>query len=144
MDNAKPQLLWGEAGRADGATDREEVRLTKVQAKKDLSILKNKHQVHKFIYNTEGTLAIGSISKAVCPKSLSHPALATWADGGEVVSAGYLHRFRKTIYVVNHSGHYRPDFERLKPVARHIGLLGLKVREIKAGTLRHRLLQKLA
>ncbi|NRN27594.1 hypothetical protein [Photorhabdus heterorhabditis] len=62
-------------------------------------------RAHKFIFNERGQLAIGSISKKIDPKMLSHPALAVTADrSSEVLSAGYLYRRGNTIYTRHLSG----------------------------------------
>ncbi|CAQ82182.1 Hypothetical protein PAU_00089 [Photorhabdus asymbiotica] len=109
---------------------------------RDLDILSDTTKSHKFIFNVEGKLAIGSISKKVNPKMLSHPVLAKEAGGSRVISAGYMYRYRDAVYLVNHSGHYRPSVGRLLPVSGFIrNNFGYHTKIVPAETFKHGMLK---
>ncbi|MCW7762629.1 RHS repeat domain-containing protein [Photorhabdus luminescens] len=142
LENTKQKLYPVEENLAGWAQFNDEATVTMVHKPSDLGILSDTTRSHKFVFNQEGKLAIGSISKAVDPKMLSHPALAAIAGKSGVISAGYLHRVGNKIFLVNHSGHYRPSFERLVPVRGFIqNDMGLKAYKIRANSLTHLLLK---
>lgn len=67
--------------------------------------------VHKFVIDRGGNMNIGTIS-GVHTKSLSHAVLGKNFTE-DVVSAGYITQKFGRVIVVNHSGHFRPDFRSL-------------------------------
>ncbi|WP_080419805.1 RHS repeat domain-containing protein [Burkholderia ubonensis] len=138
LPNTKLKLLDVEDNLAGWAQRNGEATITHVKKASDLSILNDTSRSHKFIFNQDGNLTIGSVSKSVDPKMLSHPTLAASSGNGEVISAGYLHRSGDVVSIVNHSGHYRPDFSRLRPVSNYIRReFGLKTRLVEAESLGH-------
>ncbi|PQQ28897.1 RHS repeat-associated core domain-containing protein [Photorhabdus hindustanensis] len=142
LENTKQKLYPVEENLAGWAQREGEATVTVVHKTSDLDVLSDTTRSHKFVFNQEGKLAIGSISKEVDPKMLSHPALAAIAGKSGVISAGYLHRAGNKIFLVNHSGHYRPSFERLVPVKGYIqNDLELKTYKIRANSLEHLLLK---
>lgn len=121
-----------------------EAQVSMVSSPEDLSIVSDTTKSHKFIFTEDGTLAIGSINKKLDPKVLSHPCLAARAGGGDISSAGYIYRIKDKMFVVNHSGHYTPDFDTLRTVQRHIKeQYGLNVKKVKATSLAHGILKYL-
>ncbi|EOZ4641658.1 hypothetical protein ACQRKX_004680, partial [Enterobacter cloacae] len=139
LRNTKAALYDVEENLAGWAVRNGDAQINIITDARSLEVLNNKNQAHKFILNEDGILAVGSISKRVNPKNLSHPVLAGGNDSPGVIAAGYLHRQGRTVYVVNLSGHYLPDYNRLKPVASMLeNSFNLKVKTVKAGKFYHR------
>ncbi|WP_447866579.1 RHS repeat-associated core domain-containing protein [Rahnella bonaserana] len=142
LENGKQVTFDGEENLAGWAKREGLAKTTKVNAEKDFSVLSDTSQAHKFIFNEDGDLMIGSITKKTDPKRLSHPVLAADAGDAKVISAGYIYKFMNKIYVVNHSGHYRPPVESLDSVHNHISsTFGMQVTKIKANSYKHGLLK---
>lgn len=87
--------------------------------------------VHKFVMSSDGAINIGTIN-GVGPKTLSHPVLANHLD--DVVSAGYMANVGDRVVITNHSGHFRPNFESLNPIAEQLSKLGVETVKVRAGT----------
>ncbi|HGY3148416.1 TPA: RHS repeat-associated core domain-containing protein [Morganella morganii] len=137
LTNTKSDLYAAEGFLSADNIDINQATITKASEYKDFKVLKNSNLRHKFIFTNKSELIIGSIPGNVNPKNLSHPVLASFAEG-KVVSAGYIYRFKKFIGVVNHSGHYKPGFNSLKYVRDYIrGLERLTPYMIKANGLSH-------
>ncbi|ETS31718.1 hypothetical protein BB987_17625 [Photorhabdus temperata] len=142
LRNTKLNLFDMEENLAGWARRYGDASVQTITEARDLDILLDTTKSYKFIFNVEGQLIIGSISKKVNSKMLSHPVLASREGGSRVISAGYMYRYRNTVYLVNHSGHYRPSVGRLLPVSGFIrNNFGFNTEIVQAETFKHGILK---
>ncbi|AVO60077.1 RHS repeat-associated core domain-containing protein [Pseudomonas chlororaphis] len=137
LRNTKADFFDVEGNLAVGNIRDGKARTTQIKSSQDLRVLRDKSKAHKFIFNREGALMVGSIDDKMDPKIMSHPYLAFSAGNSEVISAGYMYRQGKSIYLVNHSGHYRPNISSLEPVQDYIESLGFNSKKVTAESLGH-------
>ncbi|OKB66575.1 hypothetical protein BHU62_11920 [Serratia marcescens] len=143
LKNTKAKLYDVEENLKGWAIRENKAKITRVTKASDLAEVRDSSKVHKFVFSEDGVLSIGSISKKIDPKNLSHPTLVGGPKGKGAISAGYMYHSGDSFSIVNHSGHYQPSFEDLTPTADFLSdSFNLNVRRVRSGSLRHLWLHK--
>lgn len=108
-------------------------RLRLVNSESDLSKVKDDSLRHKFIFTEDKKFVMGS-SKFVMDE-VSHGSIAELGKqnlgSGDVISAGYIFKENGQFHINHHSGHYRPEFERLEVVREHLKNFGINVTSVR-------------
>lgn len=124
--------------------------VTRVDTHSSLAMLDQPGLLHKFVYTRDKQIIMGSFPRPLnhayvnLPKAKypSHASFAKYAvqeygAADEVVSAGYFFKEDGIIKIKNYSGHYRPEFERMKPVQKRLKKLGIEVATVRNDFIVH-------
>jgi RHS repeat-associated protein len=150
LKNTKDKLLAVEKNLANEAIEGGRAIIKQIRGRSGLkNLLSKSGRVNKFILTEDNRFIIGSMKKNVKgwrfdPKYVSHPSIAEIGLGsGEsnrVISAGYIKKSMGEIRIVNHSGHYRPDFDSLRQVQKILEDMGVNVSKVRADSFMHGLM----
>jgi RHS repeat-associated protein len=108
-----------------------EVLIRRITNSADLKLMESGYS-YKFVFTDQGQLIVGGRPRTPAGHILDHSVLSHHASTTNVISAGYIQRpSGENFYIVdNYSGHYKPNFESLKYIARHIRGLGQQVKVV--------------
>lgn len=110
----------------------QKTHITLVKNSANLSRLDDPQYQHKFVFTRDKKFFIGSYSA----DEPSHPSIAylgqqTTGTRSDVVSAGSIIKDGEGYTLDNHSGHYMPSIEQLKPAQAHLESLGIAVKSLR-------------
>ena len=113
----------------------ETAQVSVVTGKESLSGVSDERTLHKFVLTQDQKFIMGSFPAADQP----YPSHASFAEIGSqnpgasnnVIGAGYIFKDKGHLYIKNYSGHYRPNFNQLRPVEDHLQGLGIQVKSVR-------------